>query len=296
MDMLPSELVTIISSYIKDVIGMDEFEHLFQSKIDWINLIVLNYPRFYHVNLKHYHTKYIYFDLLSYNNDYWDTYISLNKNVFKYMYLNNLINDDLSIIKVNVMRFDDIEIYDKFIYKNNYDLGSSNLIRYNSVNILTYILSKNKEPTYAYKILDEILNDITFDSHDNGKIKLDNIKLVTNFINFKLLDDITILKIIRYGDQNKEIIDYVFNLFSSNIKIKNIETFKDRLLLKIYNYFISFYHFKQFYDEYNFMFDYEYLLKLKDLLSEENLNLHTVPKYKEYYEQHRKFISKLLDE
>jgi len=254
----PSELITIICSYIDSYFDLDSYEHIFESRIDWTNLIVLNYPQFYHVNVNKHNVKYIYLDLISYNSD-WNNFIPAHKDTFKYLLLNNLLDSFYDLPLKFIFRYDDVEIYDLISHKELTNHHITQCISNNSCNILRHIMLEFPSVTLYNKLLTALDND------HYSIIKMNTVKIVIQGINFKNLDEINYLNILSLKKSQTVIFEYLLGLLPSNIT--DITSFNGKLKFilihgSVYsNYLIA------FYNKYNIIFDKEFVLEFIEVLN-----------------------------
>jgi len=249
----PSELITIISSYIYDFVDLDTFSHLFESRIDWINLIVLNYPQFYHVNIRDYRVKYVYYDFISSNGNCIN-YVPTYKETAQYLTSNDLFDDIYYVDEKHVIRYDDVEIY-KIAYSQSIkekDLLLS--IENNAWNILKFIMHNFSSHVLYNNLCDALSNDY------HGGINLNTIKIVIQSINFEDLDELEIKGILYIDKSQRNIFDLLLLLLPSD----GLDTIllKDSLKNVLSCDRIYPYYFEQFYNKYNFIFDKEYISEL----------------------------------
>jgi len=263
MDRLPSELVTIISSYLTEYQDLDAFDHVFESRINYTSLIVLNYPRFYHVNLKHYKPKYIYYDFIMSGTYFMLDYVPTFKNTAHYLIMNDLINPDNFSMKM-IIKYDDVEIF-KEIFKEILDeyitLTKIELcVKYNSLNILEYVLTLKTSNTDLYNFLISMLKD------DDYSDMIHSIKMIISKIIIELLNIDQKLGLLTIHKDNKEIFNYILNIININISNDEIIRTRHRVSSVLIHNNIDFYYFKQFFDKYPVIFDEEYKLVLIKIL------------------------------
>jgi len=254
---LPSELITIISSYINSSEDLNEFEYLFRFQIDWITLVILNYPQFYHVNIRDYRVKFIYYELLNYDNDLWDNFLPIYKDTIKYIVLNKL--NKSKIFRSNpigdtiIIRLDDIDIFNSIKYREE---DITDCMLYNSTKILSLLISHFNDSSILYHNLwRAIYND------DFNTIKINTFTMVTQRIDFSKLNALDALTLLRFDISKKYFFDHLLNQFSSDLGVSILEM-RDKLRSQFEFQFhrISLYYFEQFYNKFNMIFTKDYML------------------------------------
>jgi len=266
--MLPSELVTIISSYLTEYQDLESFEYLFRSQIDWITLIVLNYPKFYHININEYRVKYVYYDFIISRNYYMYEYVPTFCETLKYLFTNDLY-DVTHLSMSDVIKYDDCDIFEKLV-SIHYEIEEViyKCLKYKSKYILIYILDNNKDNMSVYNSLTRLLSD-----NDNYSIMIKTIKLVISKINFTFLNSYLRLKLLTCHQNNRVIFDYMFDLCFSEMN-DTVESIRDiifNLVTDNYNDVnnikINDFNLKKFYNKYPDVFNIEYINKLIPVFS-----------------------------
>ena len=252
---VPSELITIIISYIKDFPDLDTFQETFTPRIDWVNLFILNYSEYYHVNLKNYRIKYVYYDFILQKSKI-EIHLLHFKETARYLLLNDIIKTNRGDHIDNIFMYDDIEIYK--VYQNQLlGVKIKTLIAccldYTAINILRYIMvTSNLTPT---ELFNEMINYIKLRDYNN----IDSYKRVLTCINFGDLKPELSIKLLELNKKDQDIFDYTLKLFSSNINLQDILNFQHSLVNRLKRNQVNIYYFKKFYNKYKIIFDNNYI-------------------------------------
>jgi len=116
--MLPSEIHTIIVSYIDDFVDLDNYT-IVNSKINYIELIQLNFQDKYCKEIKNYNARIIYIDLLTMSK-----YPNF-KETAEYLYLDVYNKNVTSEECTNLLKYNSIKLFEVFeIFKLQYDRKS----------------------------------------------------------------------------------------------------------------------------------------------------------------------------
>jgi len=269
MNTLPSELTTIITSYIKDYYTLDTFQDAFRTQIDWITLIILNYPKFYKFNIKDHRSKYVYYDLIMSKNCHTQNYTPIYGEAAKYFLKNDLICKS-NIMIPEIFKYDDCDIFNMF----GIDIPFTRLIKlcfeYDAINILRQRLGCHD----IRDLYNTLINILGNNYNTNISILNDTVKLFISRISFETLftkEKLDLLKLLSLSTGPKDIFDYILNLLPKNISRNNIKDYKVAIPVTFKNCSISLYCFKKFYEKYPMIFDKKYKSFLKNCL-ESHLN------------------------
>ncbi len=249
---LPGEIHTIIISYLDNFYDVDTYQSEITTKINWTELILLNFPLFYNIEeLLKYKSKFIYYDFIMtrYNH------IVITAPTFTETaeYLLSIDALELEMLSVDQLsKYDSIEIYlhlDQTVQTEiiEYYIGNDN------IKVVKYLIDQK------VIINSELINFVL----SNYRVSRNMI----NLINTKELNENDILDILGQSIGTNKVAEYLIK-FLPDVALSH--DFKNRTVEVLTAYMINFDIFKLFWEKYSSQFDGSYIREIIRILERDN--------------------------
>jgi hypothetical protein len=254
--MLPIEIHTIIASYLNNFVDLDNFTVNTSTKLNYIELIRLNFTKYYHPSVYQYNTRIIYIDLLLIRDD---------KPHFEATIEYLCVNDLMDIENAELIKYDNIKLFEVVVKRVNRGPDWS----YVGI-MLNYTINR------CWKVVKYIAESKKLDIHSIlNAIKAYDTKVFTDDIMLELVKYIKFEEIIN--DNFYTLLYWPINCTKSFQVILNkiiithfdVDIFIHKLR---YGHFSDPIIFKSVYEKYKHIFRREHLIKILKLYKKLSYN------------------------
>jgi hypothetical protein len=175
---LPTELHTIIGSYLNTFEDLDTYVSELNLKLNYLWMVQSRFPKYYAINLKNYNPKIIYIDLLYYydRRHYLVT--------MEYLLLENILKYHIDFHYEDIITYDSIKLFNKYIHTN---IPGGDILRTMSNMLINYFEYEcfdvvNYICKYYEVKWDNIIDNLNGDNHTNNNYTDTNILKLINIV------------------------------------------------------------------------------------------------------------------